>query len=473
MRSKHLIRILILLMLFAQILYSWGVLDADRARLMQAKEASAGKFEEKFVRVTSELEAKLFVGCALFLKERRGSLPNADLIAGQVRSAVENALRVPAGVQSEGAMAWFLRYQAALGVFFDLPEKGRQLLDEIHAAGEGDELERRLDEILDKALSGETLSREELTLTARELGTAGKALVIKMSDDADLTAQLTQQVLMQFYRVLFFGALFVGTLLIGLFFTLFYGVVLFFGLGRRWFEPASFDPESLLWTWAAYLAGMFGMGLLLQRMFKPESLVVSLGVQTAVILASLVLLGVPRAAGHPWSAVRRALGLRARSLGALLKDLLIGPTFYLASLVPLIVFMMFFSLIMSLFKMDVRSAAHPIVFMLMRGERGVVLLSGLLAVVIAPLVEEILFRGALYGWLRARASAVVSIAASALVFAVIHPQGPLGVPVLFVVGCFLAILREWRGSLAAPIMFHACFNGVTFLAVTTMLRGAG
>ena len=53
-----------------------------------------------------------------------------------------------------------------------------------------------------------------------------------------------------------------------------------------------------------------------------------------------------------------------------------------------------------------------------------------------PIVEEIMFRGVLYHLLRESTrnwrvwSIVFSVAASGFVFAVIHPQGWLGVPVL-------------------------------------------
>jgi len=84
-----------------------------------------------------------------------------------------------------------------------------------------------------------------------------------------------------------------------------------------------------------------------------------------------------------------------------------------------------------------------------------------LAVAVAPITEEIFFRGMFYGWLRSRMSAPAAVAVSALVFASLHPQGLLGVPVLMALGIGFAILREWRGSLIAPMVAHALVNGVT------------
>ena len=79
-----------------------------------------------------------------------------------------------------------------------------------------------------------------------------------------------------------------------------------------------------------------------------------------------------------------------------------------------------------------------------------------------------MFRGVLYrhlreafgrwGWL---VSVILSMLTSSLLFAIIHPQGPLGVPVLTAVALVLALLREWRASLIAPIVTHMIVNGVT------------
>lgn len=79
-----------------------------------------------------------------------------------------------------------------------------------------------------------------------------------------------------------------------------------------------------------------------------------------------------------------------------------------------------------------------------------------------------MFRGALYrhlreafgGWGKAF-SVVASILVSSFLFAVIHPQGIVGVPLLAAVAIVLAILREWRSALIAPIVMHMIVNGVT------------
>ena len=90
----------------------------------------------------------------------------------------------------------------------------------------------------------------------------------------------------------------------------------------------------------------------------------------------------------------------------------------------------------------------------------------LLACVWAPLVEETMFRGALLHHLRRRWHWLLSAAVSAFIFAAIHPQGWTFIPTLGAIGFALALLREWRGSIVAPVVAHACNN---FVIVSLLL----
>ena len=46
----------------------------------------------------------------------------------------------------------------------------------------------------------------------------------------------------------------------------------------------------------------------------------------------------------------------------------------------------------------------------------------------------------------------------AVIFAIIHPQGWTVAPTLAAVAMVLAAIREWRGSILAPMAAHACNN---------------
>jgi ABC-2 type transport system permease protein len=87
-----------------------------------------------------------------------------------------------------------------------------------------------------------------------------------------------------------------------------------------------------------------------------------------------------------------------------------------------------------------------------------------LAVVLAPLCEEFIFRGLLFRGLRRDLSLPWAAVASAAVFAIIHPS--LGVIPVFGLGLACAIAYERGGWLLAPILAHATYNGVVVLLAT-------
>ncbi len=85
------------------------------------------------------------------------------------------------------------------------------------------------------------------------------------------------------------------------------------------------------------------------------------------------------------------------------------------------------------------------------------------AVLLAPLYEEVLFRGLLHGALRRRGGAVLAAAVSAATFTLAHHHLPT-VPAHFVLGLALSFVYEKTGTLAGPMAFHAAFNLWQFLA---------
>lgn len=97
-------------------------------------------------------------------------------------------------------------------------------------------------------------------------------------------------------------------------------------------------------------------------------------------------------------------------------------------------------------------------------------LLGLLAVagIVFPFVEEILFRGLLYGWLRGRFGVAAGFVLSAVMFAGAHGILIL-LPALFVVGLMLAWTRERSGSLWPPIILHGSFNALMVLLLYAVL----
>jgi len=84
-----------------------------------------------------------------------------------------------------------------------------------------------------------------------------------------------------------------------------------------------------------------------------------------------------------------------------------------------------------------------------------------IAAIAAPITEELLFRGCLYGFLRQSAGRLAALAISSVVFALIHAH-PATMPALAVFAVGLALLYEYTGSLWAPIAVHSLFNTLNF-----------
>jgi len=90
-------------------------------------------------------------------------------------------------------------------------------------------------------------------------------------------------------------------------------------------------------------------------------------------------------------------------------------------------------------------------------------------VVIAPIVEEVIFRGYIYTVTKRYTGPIFSALLSALIFAVVHNFVPGLVPLAFL-AILLTIAYEWTGSLWAPISIHALFNAVTLISQEIALQ---
>lgn len=114
---------------------------------------------------------------------------------------------------------------------------------------------------------------------------------------------------------------------------------------------------------------------------------------------------------------------------------------------------------------------HPIVHQFR--DAGVIKLLWLftLACILAPLIEETLFRGLFYQYLRFRNPVFKSALITGLLFAVVHPQGYAAIPALGMIGAVLALIREWRGSLIAPVIAHGLNNFIITLLLILTLAG--
>ncbi|HUN49601.1 MAG TPA: CPBP family intramembrane glutamic endopeptidase [Candidatus Sulfotelmatobacter sp.] len=95
--------------------------------------------------------------------------------------------------------------------------------------------------------------------------------------------------------------------------------------------------------------------------------------------------------------------------------------------------------------------------------------------VLAPITEEVLFRGIVFGWLRRKISLFPAVLLSAAAFGAAHFQPDPGEAIAhmtyaFGVGLFLAYIYQRAGSLWASIAMHVTINTIAVSYVYLSLR---
>jgi membrane protease YdiL (CAAX protease family) len=203
----------------------------------------------------------------------------------------------------------------------------------------------------------------------------------------------------------------------------------------RWWAPLAIVPV-FLGSAAASLAVL----AFTARTITFE--IVSMAVGAATMAAGGALLSLRRTAEEP----------RARALPTVLRGLLyaygVGARFGLV-----------FAAAASLVKLPQRGAADVFAIDPSWGA-GTIALFAFTAVVLAPVGEELIFRGALLPWLRTWMSDTAAVLVSAAAFGAGHLYYGAGAITTVVYGVVLAWARIETGRLRAPIAIHTTINGV-------------
>lgn len=134
------------------------------------------------------------------------------------------------------------------------------------------------------------------------------------------------------------------------------------------------------------------------------------------------------------------------------------PIIWLASLIWL-------GLLTGLRKLGILDELPPqvLITLLSNGKEPVAIaLLVLFAVVLAPIVEEVIFRGAIYRFLKSAIPTFAAQVVSAAIFALMHANLLSFIPLL-VIGTFLARIYEKEGNLLLPMIFHAYWNAFSLL----------
>jgi membrane protease YdiL (CAAX protease family) len=215
---------------------------------------------------------------------------------------------------------------------------------------------------------------------------------------------------------------------------------------------------ALLWTAGATLAFLWFYALTVAlREAAADDAVSRFGCQLVAYLGALF--GVLRLYA-PNVGIRQFLGLRGTHFGFYPLAVVLG----LAATIP----------INSLYTFIERRVPGPdlgdSVLELFR-DAGLArqLALGAVFVVLGPILEEVLFRGALQKPLSRRLALPGAIVLIGVLFGIAHVDERLFVPI-GLVGALLAYLRHLSGSLWPPVLAHMAFNAVPFVSTLALAR---
>lgn len=279
---------------------------------------------------------------------------------------------------------------------------------------------------------------------------------------------------------------FVGLLLGGFFgfvgFAL--AILLLILLANRMLKPGfsngTTDHNIYIETFAIWMCLFFG-GSLMIGLIGVKAGGFLMAVQPVIFFGSLIALGWPIIRGVPFSQVRKDIGWTVRNP---FKEASTSFVTYLATATFLIPGVIIVSILMSIIAGSQEThefsrqpmPSHPIQEYLADGNATVIFLVFVTACVAAPIVEETMFRGVLYRHLRDLTgswrrwiSVIFAAVLNGLIFASIHPQGIVGVPLLTTLAIGFSLAREWRGSLICPMVMHGIHNALVTCVVLLIL----
>lgn len=155
----------------------------------------------------------------------------------------------------------------------------------------------------------------------------------------------------------------------------------------------------------------------------------------------------------------------------------IGRTLFLALLVGVVMLPIAWSLtglssqILRLFQMPVEPQQAVKALQSVQGNKQALLYHAVAAILIAPFVEELIFRGILYPTIKQRGFHKLALWGTSIFFALIHGNLMILVP-LTVLSIFLTFLYETTNNLLAPILTHSFFNAVNYIYLISFQQPA-
>jgi len=120
-------------------------------------------------------------------------------------------------------------------------------------------------------------------------------------------------------------------------------------------------------------------------------------------------------------------------------------------------------------------AGQEVVKQFEQARGGVQIIFAVAVVVVAPLIEELVYRGVLLRSLLRRMSPAWAVFVSASIFGLAHvlfdPGAYVALPALVALGCLAAVLTVRSGNLSRAILLHAGFNLLATVQIVGRIKG--
>ena len=229
-------------------------------------------------------------------------------------------------------------------------------------------------------------------------------------------------------------------------------------MARFWIN-AAWCVVLLAWVFAVLYASQYLIAWLLVSVFHITESGMNNNVIQAVFTAIAYVFAVAVTIFVPWFVVknkttREELGIRGLPTWS---DLLLAP-------IGFIVFMFISTILLALMQKFLPGIdweqAQDVGFNNLITQSDF-MLTFVMLVVVAPVAEEIIFRGWLYGKLRTKIPAIPAILLVSILFGIVHGQWNVGVTV-FVMSIIMCTIREITGTIWGGILVHIIKNGIAF-----------
>ncbi len=329
-------------------------------------------------------------------------------------------------------------------------------------------IHQKADSSAGSAIAATAISAEDAKFLKANLDWYGELMISTVSPDPAFEGALEKSQLLLMASLFTFGFI---VLVAGL-----GGFVWLVIVAVRWTANTLANPlrqpsilqESLPWIFAGWFIAMILIAVAVALFgSRAERLSggLALAMQIGAMFLPLIALALPMRSGKSWNQIRLDIGLHCGA--GFFREFFYGATVY-ATAIPIVIVGAVFALLLSLiFPQELAQASHPIQKALADGDTSQRMLLLFIAAVAAPIVEEIIFRGVLFVHLRDLSrrwgrflSFLFSALGSSLIFAAIHPQGIIFIPILGALAVAFCLAREMRGSLISCMVAHGINNGL-------------